>query len=614
MGESEDESTDNAPRLVELSFASNKPIQHWFGFLELDMNAKSVRLERLKLGGALLWNHCADDQIGVVEAVTLTSEKASATCKFSRSECGEENYQDVLDGIKRNVSVGFIPYTIEQKVDKNGKQIFENGEPVYISRDWEPFEISLVSIPADISVGVGRSLDKFEEQRKMPEENTIPTDNPATVPPVQPVTRTEPNPTLTRIDHFLAIGERFGQRDLAQRLALDANKTEADLIREIGQTIPNTQLNPPAAAETIAQRNGQQPSALARVNYRVNLKSFKGENAQENAYRSGMWLKAVFNRDGKALAYCEQNGLDFRSQNSGQNENGGFLVPVEMENTLIDLRILYGVFRANANVVPMASDTLIRPRRVSGLTAYFVADEAAITESSKGWDSITLNAKELGVLAKYTQNVSDDAIISLADDLANEIGYSFANKEDECGFNGDGTSTYGGIVGLKQKFAAATAGVQTAAGATYASVTLANLNSLIGLLPQFARRSDNLKFYCSHGVYANVLVRLAQAVGGVTYGEISGMLQNQFFGIPVEIVEVMPSTGASGQICLYYGNLSMASTMGERRGVTVDQTNSHDTDFAKRLMTIRGTERFDINVHDVGDATNAGALVALKLA
>jgi phage head maturation protease len=160
-------------RIVELSFASNTPIQHWFGYLELDMAESSVRLDRLKQGGALLWNHDSNEQIGVVADVTLDKNKARASVKFSRSECGEENYRDVLDGIKQNVSVGFIPHTLEQKVDAKGKQIYQDGEPVYISRDWQPFEISLVSIPADISVGVGRSLETLKEQRTMAEENNV---------------------------------------------------------------------------------------------------------------------------------------------------------------------------------------------------------------------------------------------------------------------------------------------------------------------------------------------------------------------------------------------------------------------------------------------------------
>lgn len=615
---------DEQARTVELAFSSAEPVMHWFGYLILDHSENSIRLDRLRETGALLWAHDTREQIGAVEDIRLDSSAGicRAVCKFSRGECGEENFQDVRDGIKRSVSFGFMIHALEPQVDQNGNHMEIDGEYVYVSRDWEPYEISLVSVPADISVGVGRSLESDKipastdanpknernEEMKKDEIPATPDNEPNEAAIVQ-------SDAVKRAREFEAFGSVYGEVELARTLSLDPAKTVEDLRQAILDKRSNQTVVPPAPVSDVAKRSGAPATAIPATSaYRGQLKSFKGADAELRAYRSGQFLRAVLLGDHRAEQYCREHGLFERAHSGVSNATGGVLVPDEFENTIIDLRIQYGVFRANAQVVPMGSDSQTRPRRTSGLTAYFVGDEDSITESNKGWDSVTLLAKELGVLTKYSNNLGDDAVISLADDLAGEIGYAFAQKEDECGFNGDGTSTYGNIVGLKTLVGAATAGVATAAGSTFASVTLANMNSLMGLLPQYARRAGGNKIYCSYAVYANVLTRIAQAVGGVTYGEIAGALSNQFFGIPVEIVEVMPASASSGAIIVYYGNLAQGALFGDRRGVTVEMTNAHDTDFAKRLISIRGTQRFDINVHNPGDTTNAGSIVALKLA
>ena len=102
----------------------------------------------------------------------------------------------------------------------------------------------------------------------------------------------------------------------------------------------------------------------------------------------------------------------------GVNTAGGFTVPEEMSSAIIDLREEYGVFRRESKVVPMSADTKTVPRRTSGLTAYFVDENSAVTESTKGWDQVMLVARKIAALAKYSSELDEDSIISMADDLA----------------------------------------------------------------------------------------------------------------------------------------------------------------------------------------------------
>ncbi|MDQ3819081.1 MAG: phage major capsid protein, partial [Acidobacteriota bacterium] len=350
----------------------------------------------------------------------------------------------------------------------------------------------------------------------------------------------------------------------------------------------------------------------ARVQSRVQLKSFKGERALETATRFGHFMNAALFGAEQSRDFCKTHGIVVkRAHSESDNESGGFLVPTEFENVMIDLRLEYGVFRRNANVVPMLSNRKERPRRTGGLTAYPIGARGTnrrLTESKKGWDRVALDAKKWGVLAKYEEELSDDSVIAMADDLASEIAYAFTFVEDECGFLGDGTSEYHGIVGVINKLLGLSntigniAGLQVASGNQWVEIVLADILGMVGRLPSFARKTGQVKWYCSNEFWSTVLCRIALALGGNALGQIQNEIQPTFLGKPVEIVEVMPHVEANSQVCLLYGNLAQAAMFGDRRGKTVKMTDSNDTDFEEDLMAIKGTERFDINVHDVGNA------------
>lgn len=593
-------------RTVTLAFASDKPISHSFGDLILSMDARSVRLDRMKAGAPLLLNHDTDSQIGVIEEVTLgTDGMARAKVRFSRSQLGEEIYQDVLDGIRRSVSVGFVVHQLVE--DKKGRS------PVYRATDWEPLEVSIVSVPADYSVGIGRSLDNTDnaQQREIQTQEEIDMEKEQITEQTAPVENVRAAEIETA-ESVIKFGELYGEAEMARDFALQG-KTIADLRVAIADKRAKQTVNVEVAEPKVeAARQGHVELAHT-PSFSGRMKAFKDERA---AYKSGKFLQAVLGRSESAMQWCKDQGL-IRTQSGSSNSLGGALVPEEFENAVVDLRVQYGVFRPNANVVPMASDTKIRPRRTGGLTAYAVGGSDAITESNKTWDNVSLVAKKWGVLAKYENELAEDAVISIADDLASEIAYAFAKKEDECGFNGDGSSTYHGIVGVREKLKGVSgtianiAGLQVASGNAYSEIVLGDIQGLIGRLPDFARRAGGNKFYCSQQFYSTVLQKLAQAVGGVTYAEISGQIATTFFGVPVEITEVMPSAEANSQVCLLYGNLAQAAMLGDRRGISIAMTDSDSTDFASDVMAVRGTTRFDINVHDVG---NASATAADRLA
>jgi HK97 family phage major capsid protein/HK97 family phage prohead protease len=136
---------------VDLSFSSEQPIERWWGVEILDHRPGSVRLERLNDGAPLLLDHRTsnDNHVGTVLKAYLDGTKGRASVKFAGTAAAREVFDMVKEGIKKHVSVGYRVH--EVVLEKQS----DEGD-TYRVTNWEPLEISLVSIPADITVGVGR--------------------------------------------------------------------------------------------------------------------------------------------------------------------------------------------------------------------------------------------------------------------------------------------------------------------------------------------------------------------------------------------------------------------------------------------------------------------------
>ena len=350
-----------------------------------------------------------------------------------------------------------------------------------------------------------------------------------------------------------------------------------------------------------------------------------GMEADQRAYLAGCFYLSAIAKSLPRLSQAFPNAektiarYGMKVASEGVNSLGGFAVPEQFGTDIIDLREEYGVARQLLKNRPMTSDTRTDPRRLGGLTAYFVGESTAGTESTKTWDEVRLVAKKLMALTRYTNELNEDAVISIGDDITQEIAYAFSLKEDQCAFLGDGTSTYGGIVGFNQKLVDVNGvddggGLTLGAGNAYSELTLANFESVVGRLPQYA--AAGARWVASRSVYWNVMKKLELASGGVTAAEVaSGSTDGQFLGYPVTISQVMPATEADSQVCALFGNFSLAGSFGDRTGIGVDfsehATIGGENVFERNQIAVRGIERFDINVHDVGTATAAGPVVGL---
>jgi HK97 family phage major capsid protein len=369
------------------------------------------------------------------------------------------------------------------------------------------------------------------------------------------------------------------------------------------------------------------PARLAYSRVR-NFKDRDGQSAAERAYAFGRWFFATSYGHRPSQQWCVEHGVDLTAVGRdgtilGQigatnlahteviNTQGGFLVAPQFETDLIDLREQFGVVRGLFRNRPMSSDAMSIPRRTGGLTAYFVSDNEAITESTKSWDQVNLSAKKIGVLSKVSSELSEDAFINVADDLAGEIAYAFSELEDGCGLIGDGSTTYGGMVGITQAFLnlsatrANIAGLFVGTGNLWSELTLADHNFVKAKLPKYAN-NNRTRWLCSQQYWAGVMERLALAAGGITDAMIAAGYQPRFLGFPVVISQKMPTAEANDHIPALLGDFTLAAAFGDRRQTTIAM--SEHSSFANDVLDIRGTERFDINVHDIGNASGTAAL------
>lgn len=149
-------------RTMTLSFASETPYERWFGPEVLCVDETAMNMQRFQDGlGCLLFNHDRDKVIGKIERAWLEDNRAYAEVTFDDDEFADSIFNKVKSGTLKGVSVG---YRVGEYTDVHIDESFAQGRikgPCYVASKWEPYEISIVSVPADTTVGVNRSLNDF---------------------------------------------------------------------------------------------------------------------------------------------------------------------------------------------------------------------------------------------------------------------------------------------------------------------------------------------------------------------------------------------------------------------------------------------------------------------
>lgn len=434
-----------------------------------------------------------------------------------------------------------------------------------------------------------------------------------------------------RAEHDSLVGERsrvVAQIDrLRDRDAREAQRAELTAsLRQPGgrRTTDDPPPQPPTQSSPWA--NASTPRNFLR-------RESQQREPTERAYRFGMFARATLSRTmpgrmrsryAEEFAEREFPEIFAAAHDTNDGMGTGYLIPPEFGSDMIVLRERYGVARRLFRVWPMSRETLTVPRWESGLTAYFVGEGAAITESRVAHDNVSLTARKLAAIGRWSSEVDMNSIVNFGDYLAGEIAYAFSEKEDQCAFNGDGTSTYGHIQGVRSKLTSVdgagtdSAGLVTqGTGNTWGAIALADFHNVVAKLPQYAD-TPNAAWVCHKTFYSSVMQKLELAAGGVTGMEISSGDRRPrltFLGYPVEFSQVFPSTTAATTVSCVLGDFARGTAFGDRRSESLlfsDQaTVNGESLYERDQIAIRGTEHFDINVYGCGSSSAAGPIVGL---
>jgi HK97 family phage major capsid protein len=343
------------------------------------------------------------------------------------------------------------------------------------------------------------------------------------------------------------------------------------------------------------------------------LRAYHGEGSDKAAFVAGNVILAAIGSQ-SAQKFCRDYGLQVSaSMGSSENSNGGFLVPDEMQSTLIRLRESRGVFPRFANRVPMGADIIRVPRLLADVVAYWTGEKQEITPSDPTLGGAELMARKLAALTKVSSELDEDAVIEVGDMITESMAYAMADKIDEAAFNGDGTSTYGGVLGLKNALSSNAIHDALANNTGAGTLDLDDFQAVVGKFPDYPGASP--RWFMNRAVYYASARRLMDAAGGNTNLTLAnGVSEEIFLGYPVTFVQVLPNTtGASASTILaYFGDLRLSSSYGTRRSARTEVTL--DRYFEEDMIGIKTTERIAINNHERGDTIRNRPVLALKTA
>lgn len=151
-------------RKFKISFSSEEPYERYFGPEILDHTDGCVELSRLNEIGCVLFNHKRDVVIGKIISAKVENNRGIAEIEFDTDDESEKIYQKVLSGTLKGVSVGYAVKVWEEVLANSTSSDGRFKGPASIAKKWMPYEISIVSVPADATIGVGREIEEVFNQ------------------------------------------------------------------------------------------------------------------------------------------------------------------------------------------------------------------------------------------------------------------------------------------------------------------------------------------------------------------------------------------------------------------------------------------------------------------
>lgn len=425
---------DGDSRTVTLAFSSEAPYERSFGIEILDHSADSVDTSFIGSGRApLLVDHDPTDQVGVVERIDIGPDRvARAVVRFGKSARANEIFQDVADGIRGNVSVG---YMVNEMV-KTGR---DGSLDVYRVTDWYPLEISMVSIPADTTVGVGRAAEipsneiEVKGDIKMSEQNNI---------DLGAVREEAAKAEKARVSEILSVGYRHNVREDAEK-AIKDGLSAAEFRGLLFERGVNKPIDAPAAEVGMSQKEAKTYSLFRAVNALASndwsQAGFEREISQEIATRMGKAPRGLF-----IPADVFKRDLTMGSATAGGNIVGTTHMGSEFVDALRANMVLPGL---GARFMTGLKGKLNIPALNAKTTVAFVAENNAPTEGAPTFRQIAMEPRSVSGYVDMSRLLLQNSDPSVEGIIRNDLIRQIAAKIEDVAIEGGGSNEPTGILG-----------------------------------------------------------------------------------------------------------------------------------------------------------------------
>ena len=484
-----DSHIDEEKRMVRVGVSSEEPVERSFGMEVLGHSAGDINMEFIASGRApLLLDHDMTKQIGVIEEFKLdeTAKRTIAVVRFGKSALAREVFEDVKDGIRMNISVGY-------RIDKLER--YEHKDETYYKAQWTPMEVSSVSVPADQSrlVGVGRSKDKQNKNIEVKlMENEKKQD--INLDEVRAQTVEDAKAEFKRNSkEIIDLAVKHNKRDLADKAISDGISVaefRGILLENISN---NTPLETPSEIG-MTKEEVREFSLVRAIRAMANPSDRKAQEDAAFEFECSAEAARQYGKDAQGIMLPAEVLRTWKQRDINSSDDSTLIAEDYRGGDFIDvLRNSSSVMQAGATMLRGLQGNVVIPKKTAAASGAWIATEGtAATESEFTSGSVTMSPKVVGAFTDATRLLLQQSSLDVENLIRDDLTQSIATAIDLGALAGSGSS--GQPTGI-----ANTSGINTttfaAANPTWAEIVamesaVANDNALTGSLGYICRPAD----------------------------------------------------------------------------------------------------------------------------
>ncbi len=542
---------DEEKRTVRIALTSETPVMRSFGYEILSHDAEDIDMSFMASGRSpLLLDHDPEKQIGVIESYSLDSNtrRTLAQVRFGRSDLATEVFNDVLDGIRQNVSVGY--QVTKMRKDENEKNTYRVS--------FFPMEASIVSIPADQSAGVGvarsnnNNSSKNSEVTKMEENKTETKVEPTVnVEEVRSIASSEAKSNYSKeVDEILELGARHNKSDLSReaiRKGVSVSDFRGQLLNEIGSEPLDTK------EIGLTNKETKRFSVLKAINAMANPTDRKAQEEAAFEFECSRAAGEIYGRTAQGVLLPPEVLSNWSQRDLNASDDAGLIGQDFRGGDFIDALRNSSAVMQNATILSGLTGDVKIPKKTAASSAAFISSEGgAAGESEMTIGSVTMSPKTLGAFTDVTRQLMVQSSLDVENLIRNDLAGSMAIALDNAGLEGSGSS--GNPTGITNTTGINTVSLSSAAAPTFAemvsmetavAVDNALLGGLVyivhpsnaGTLKTTEKASNTAQFVYTDGLINGypVVVSAQLTANNYVFGNMSDLLVGLFSGVDLVV-------------------------------------------------------------------------------